>query len=88
MRLLTYFMPLIFVVFLNSYASGLSWYYLVSNVINIILILVIKQFFIDEEKIHAQLQANKTKPKKVSKFQQRIKAAMEQAQEQQNKRKK
>ena len=87
MRILTYFMPLIFVVFLNSYASGLSWYYLVSNVINIFLILIIKQFFIDEEKIHAQLQENKKKPRKESKFQQRLKMAMEKAQEQQKNKK-
>ncbi len=82
MKVLTYVMPLIFVVFLNSYASGLSWYYLVSNIINIILILVIKYFFIDEAKIHAQLQENKKKPKKESKFQQRLKLAMDKAQEQ------
>ncbi len=88
MRIFTYFMPLIFVVFLNSYASGLSWYYLVSNIINIFLILIIKRFFIDEEKIHAQLQENKTKPKKESKFQQRIKMAMEKAEEQQKNKKK
>ncbi|MFA9290606.1 MAG: YidC/Oxa1 family membrane protein insertase, partial [Solirubrobacteraceae bacterium] len=82
MKVLTYVMPLIFVVFLNSYASGLSWYYLVSNIINIILILVIKYFFIDEAKIHAQLQENKKKPKKESKFQQRLKLAMDKAQDQ------
>ncbi|MFV0236982.1 MAG: membrane protein insertase YidC [Flavobacteriales bacterium] len=64
MRYIMYFMPIMLVVWINSYASGLSWYYFVSNTISIVLVLVIKKFFIDEDKIHAQLQENKKKPKK------------------------
>lgn len=46
--------------------------------------LVIKNFVIDEEKIHAQIEENKKRPeKKKSKFRQRIDDAMKQAQEQQ-----
>lgn len=49
--------------------------------------LVIKHFIIDEEKIHAQIQENKKKPQKVSKFRQKLGEAMKQAQEQQEKKK-
>ncbi len=84
MRFMMYLMPVMFIFWLNSYASGLSWYYLVSNAINIILILLIKKFLIDEDKIHAKMQENKTKPvKKKSRWQQKMQDMMEQAQAQQ-----
>ncbi len=51
--------------------------------------LVIKNFIIDEDKIHAQIQENKAKPeKKKSKFRQRLDDAMKQAQDQQAQQKK
>ena len=50
--------------------------------------LFIKHFVIDEAKIHAQIEENKKKPIKVSKFRQRIDDAMKQAQEQQTKKQK
>lgn len=50
--------------------------------------LVIKNYVIDEKKIIAQIEENKKKPKKTSKFRQRIDAAMKQAQEQQARQKK
>lgn len=84
MKVLMYIFPITFLFFLNSSASGLSWYYFVSNAINIVIILVIKYFILDEKKIHAQIQANKQKePKKEGKFQQRMREMMEKAQEQQ-----
>lgn len=84
MRFMMYLMPVMFIFWLNSYASGLSWYYLVSNAINILLILLIKNFMINEEKLHAKMQENKTKPgKKKSKWQQKMQSMLEQAQEQQ-----
>lgn len=83
MKYMMYLMPVFFFVFLNSYASGLSWYYLVSNVINIGIVIFIKNVMIDDKKIHAKIQENKAKPKKQSKFSQRMQQLMEQAQEQQ-----
>ena len=84
MKVLMYIFPITFLFFLNSSASGLSWYYFVSNAINIVIILVIKYFIIKKKKIHAQIQANKQKePKKEGKFQKRMREMMEQAQEQQ-----
>lgn len=83
MKPLMYIFPITFMFFLNSAASGLSWYYFVSNALNIVIILVIKYMIIDEKKIHAQIQENKAQPKKESKFQKKMRELMEQAQEQQ-----
>jgi YidC/Oxa1 family membrane protein insertase len=74
--------------FFNNYASSLSLYYFISNLLTIAIMLVIKNYVIDEDKIHAQIEENKKKPKKTSKFRQRIDAAMKQAQEQQAKQQK
>lgn len=83
MKVLMYIFPITFLFFLNTSASGLSWYYFVSNALNILIILVIKYWILDEEKIHAQIQANKEKPKAEGKFQKRMREMMEKAQEQQ-----
>lgn len=83
MKVLMYIFPITFLFFLNTSASGLSWYYFVSNAINILIILVIKYWILDEKKIHAQIQANKEKPKAEGKFQKRMREMMEKAQEQQ-----
>lgn len=84
MKVIMYIFPITFLFFLNTSASGLSWYYFVSNAINILIILVIKYWILDEKKIHAQIQANKAAPpKKEGKFQKRMREMMEQAQEQQ-----
>lgn len=83
MKVLMYIFPITFLFFLNTASSGLSWYYFVSNAINILIILVIKYWILDEKKIHAQIQANKAQPKKEGKFQKRMREMMEKAQEQQ-----
>jgi len=88
MKYMIYFSPIMMLFFFNSYASGLSLYYFVSNLLTITIMLVIKNFVIDEAKIHAQIEENKKKPEKEkSKFRQRLDSAMKQAQEQQAKRK-
>jgi YidC/Oxa1 family membrane protein insertase len=57
------------VVFFNSYGAGLSLYNFISNLITIGIMIVIKRYFIDSDKIHAQIQENKLKePKKQGKF--------------------
>ncbi|MBW8359380.1 MAG: membrane protein insertase YidC [Weeksellaceae bacterium] len=84
MKVLMYIFPITFFFFLNTSSSGLSWYYFVSNALNIFIILAIKYLILDEKKIHAQIQENKTKaPKPEGKFQKRMREMMEQAQEQQ-----
>jgi len=84
MKYMIYFSPIMMLFFFNNYASSLSLYYFISNLLTIAIMLVIKNFVIDEDKIHAQIEENKKRPEKAkSKFRQRIDAAMKQAQEQQ-----
>ncbi|MCH3885611.1 membrane protein insertase YidC [Tenacibaculum aquimarinum] len=84
MKYMIYFSPIMMLFFFNNYASSLSLYYFISNLLTIIIMLVIKNFVIDEDKIHAQIEENKKKPAKAkSKFRQRLDDAMKQAQEQQ-----
>ncbi|MBU3026936.1 membrane protein insertase YidC [Zobellia galactanivorans] len=82
MKFIMYLMPVMMLFFFNNYASGLSLYYFVSNLITIGIMLVIKNFILDDAKIHAQIQENKKKPKKENKFQRRMREMMEQAEEQ------
>lgn len=82
MKFIMYLSPLFMLVFFNNYASGLSLYYFVSNLITIGIMLVIKNFIIDEDKIHAKIQENKKKPKKQNKFQKKMAEMMEQAEQQ------
>ncbi|WP_299048882.1 membrane protein insertase YidC [uncultured Polaribacter sp.] len=88
MKYMIYFSPIMMLFFFNNYASSLSLYYFISNLLTIAIMLVIKNYVIDEKKIIAQIEENKKKPKKTSKFRERIDAAMKQAQEQQAKQKK
>ncbi|WP_297098213.1 membrane protein insertase YidC [uncultured Draconibacterium sp.] len=72
MKTMMYIMPLMFFFLLNSYPSGLSYYYFLANLITIGQTYLIRSF-VDDEKIRAQLQANKKKPaKKQSNFQKRL----------------
>ncbi|GAA4269755.1 membrane protein insertase YidC [Hyunsoonleella aestuarii] len=82
MKYMMYFSPIMMLFFFNNYASGLSLYYFISNVISIGIILVIKNYILDEDKIHAQIQENKKKPKKENRFQAKMKKMMEEAEKQ------
>ncbi|MEK9603557.1 MAG: membrane protein insertase YidC [Flavobacteriaceae bacterium] len=88
MKIVMYLMPLMMLFFFNNYASGLSLYYFVSNLLTIILMLVIKNYIIDDQKIHAQIEENKKKPKKTGGFSARLQKAMEEAEKQKNARNK
>ncbi len=88
MKFIMYLSPLMMLIFFNNYASGLSLYYFVSNMITIGIMLVIKNFIIDDDKIHAKIQENKKKPKKQNKFQKKMAEMMEQAEAQKKKGKK
>ena len=83
MKFIMYLMPLMMLFFFNNYASGLSLYYFISNLLTIVLMLVIKNFVISEEKIFAQIEENKKKPKKAGGFTARLQKAMEEAEKQQ-----
>lgn len=82
MKIMIYLSPIMMLLFFNNYGSGLSLYNFISNLITIGIMLVIKKYFIDSDKIHAQIQENKTKPKTESKFQKKMREMMEQAEEQ------
>ena len=82
MKIMIYISPIMMLFFFNNYASGLSLYYFVSNSITIGIMLVIKNYIVKEDKIHAQIQENKTKEKKESKFQKKMRELMEQAEAQ------
>ena len=88
MKMMIYISPIMMLIFFNSYGSGLSLYNFMSNLITIGIMLVIKKYFIDSDKIHAQIQENKTKPTKEGKFQKKLREVMEQAEEQKAKGKK
>ena len=83
MKIMIYVSPIMMLFFFNSYGSGLSLYNFVSNLITIGIMIVIKKYFIDGDKIHAQIQENKLKePKKQGKFQRKLQEVMEQAEAQ------
>ena len=71
MKYIMYIMPVMFLGIFNGYAAGLSYYYFLSNVIGFAQQYIFKAF-LNEDKIHAQIQENKKKPVKKSSFQQRL----------------
>lgn len=85
MKYMQYFMPVMFFGFFNNYASGLTCYMFFSNMINIAQTVITKQFVFNDEKLKAELATKKAKPKKQSKFQARLEAAMKEQQANQNK---
>ena len=89
MKVIMNLFPIITLVFFNRFAAGLNFYYFCSNLISIIQMVVIKNYLIDEDKIHAKIQKNKAKPKKKkSGFQQRLEEAQKLQQERAKKNKK
>lgn len=84
MKAMMYMMPLMFLVFFNQYASGLTYYYFISTLITIIQTLVFR-YTINEDKLLAKLEANKRKPVKKSGFMKRLEEAQRAQQAQLNK---
>jgi len=83
MKMMIWMSPIMMLIFFNSYGAGLSLYNLFSNLMTLAIMFYIKNYVVDEQKIHAQIQENKLKePKKPSKFQQKLQQAMEQAEAQ------
>ena len=78
MKVMMYLMPLMFLFMFNDYASGLSYYYLLSLLITIIQTYIFR-LVIDEKKVREQLLANAKKPRKKSGFMARLEAAQKQA---------
>jgi len=75
-----YMMPLMFLVFFNQYASGLTYYYFISTLMTIVQTLIFR-YTINEDKLLAKLEANKRKPMKKSGFMKRLEEAQRAQQE-------
>tara|TARA_Y100000739_G_scaffold229706_1_gene245598 strand:- start:19793 stop:21634 length:1842 start_codon:yes stop_codon:yes gene_type:complete len=85
MKYMMYISPLFMLIFFNNYASGLSLYYFISNILSISIMFVIKNYILDEKKIREQIQVNKAKPAKPpSRFQRKMQELMEEAEKQKN----
>lgn len=82
MKFIMYLSPLFMLIFFNNFASGLSLYYFISNVITIGIMMVIKYFILDEDKILAKIEHKKQQPKKQNRFQRKMAEMMEQAEKQ------
>jgi YidC/Oxa1 family membrane protein insertase len=87
MKWMMYLMPIMFLGFFNNYASGLSYYYFLANMVTFGQQFVMRKYFIDETAILAQIESNKKKPVKKSKFQKRLEDMAKKQQEAANKRK-
>ncbi|PCJ80499.1 MAG: membrane protein insertase YidC [Bacteroidetes bacterium] len=72
MKVIQNFIPFTMLFFFNKFASGLSLYYLAANLVSIGQMLIIKRYFINEDKILAKIDANVKNPKKKSAFQERL----------------
>ena len=72
MKVIMYMFPIMMIFFFNEYSSGLSYYYLCGNLMNMGIMWGIKKYMVDEDKIRLKIETNKKKPKKKSKFQQKM----------------
>jgi YidC/Oxa1 family membrane protein insertase len=80
MKIMMYIFPVMMLFFMNSLPAGLSYYYLLANLISILQMTLLSRFFINEDKLRAELLVNMSKPKKKSKWQQRIEEMQKQQQ--------
>jgi YidC/Oxa1 family membrane protein insertase len=74
MKTMMYMMPVMFMLILNNFSAGLTYYYFLANVITIIQTQVSRRF-VNEPEILKKIEENKKKPVKKSKWQQRLEAA-------------
>ncbi len=89
MKYMMYISPLFMLIFFNNYASGLSLYYFISNILSITIMFVIKNYILDEKKIREEIQINKAKPDKApSRFQRKMQELVEEAEKQKKNQKK
>ena len=77
MKTMMYMMPIMFMLILNNFSAGLTYYYFLANVISIIQTQV-SQRFVNEKDLLKKIEENKKKPVKKSKWQQRLDAAAKQ----------
>ena len=76
-----YMMPIMMFFICNSLSSGLSYYYLLSNLITMLETFIIKKFFVRPEDVLARLKASEGKPQAKSKWQKRLEEAQKMQQQ-------
>jgi len=86
MKVFMYIMPFMFLGVFNKFASGLTYYYLLVNLITFLQMWIFRMG-VDEEKIRARMKANMAKPQKKSKWQARMEEMVKQQQMQQKRKK-
>ena len=77
MKYMPYIFPVLLLGVFNNLPAALTWYYTVSNTITLLLQIVIQKYIINHEKILSQIEENRKKPVKQSKFQERMMAMQE-----------
>ena len=84
MRVIGRIMPFFMLFFFNKFASGLSLYYFIANLITIGQVTTVKKFFINEDKIREKIKAKQSEPKdekkKKSSFAERLEAMQKEQQ--------
>lgn len=85
MKTMMYLMPIMFLGIFNNYAAGLSYYYMLANLITFGQMYLFRGF-VDENKLRARIEAHKKKPVKKSNFQKRLEDAQKQRNQQQKRR--
>lgn len=94
MKVMMYIFPFMMIFFFNDYSSGLSYYYFISTLMSILIMVLIKQFFVNEDKLKLKMMAKKAAsgtdkgPKKKSKFQERLEEMQKKSIEMQKNKKK
>ena len=88
MKVMMWMMPVLMLLWFNKYSSGLSYYYLLANLFSILQTWIIQRFVVNEEKLLAQMEANKNKPKKKSRWLQKLEEASKRQQEEMRKQQK
>ena len=81
--MMVYFMPVMMLCVMNSFSSGLCYYYFLSQIFTMLIMFIIRRS-VDDNKVRERLLANASKPRKKSKFQERYEEALRQQQEKMN----
>jgi YidC/Oxa1 family membrane protein insertase len=87
MKFIMYVIPFTLLIFFNNFASGLSLYYTISNILTIIIMLTIKNFILDEKKILTTIEEKKKQPSSENRFQRRLRKMQEMMEEAEKKQK-
>ena len=86
MKIMMYAMPVMFIFFFNNYSAGLNFYYFISGLIGILIMIVLRKTTDDKAllaKLEARMEANKNKPRKMTGMAAKLEALQKQLEEQQ-----